>query len=118
MWRRGVKAECRQREQQDLRYTPLLGSVGSVHWASQAKARLVSSNQKSGALASFTRVYLRAHTGKALGDRADCSSQRLLKESHKELTFACDSVDCYVGHVPASRGLAKQDRYKGSNTMG
>lgn len=42
----GFKAECRQRELQNLEQMPWLGSVGGVLWGFQAKAGLVNLNQK------------------------------------------------------------------------
>lgn len=42
-----MKAECRQREWEDLVLMTSLGSVGEVLWGSQARARWFHSNQKS-----------------------------------------------------------------------
>ena len=36
---------------------------------------------------------------KAPGGMGDCWPQRLLEKSCQELIFACDSADCYLGHV-------------------
>lgn len=37
------------------------------------------------------------HKGKTLGGRRDSCSHWLLGKSDQELTFACDSVNCYLG---------------------
>lgn len=55
---REVKAECRQREGRHGAL-PLLRSAGGVFWGSQARARLVSSNQKRGVWRSPMKGYLR-----------------------------------------------------------
>ena len=68
MWE--VKARCRQRELQYLGNMPLLGPVGGVLWGSQAKARLVSSNQNSGVLVSSSGVLSKGRRGRQLITKA------------------------------------------------
>ena len=94
-------------EAQELVHMPLLGSVGGVLWDSQAKARLVNSNQKKkgGVLVSSAVSYIMGvqgeGPGKALGGEGDCLSQGPLRKSYQELTFTCDYEGCYVGHALA-----------------
>ena len=63
----GSSKQSADREWQDLGHMPLLGFVGRVVQVSQAKARLVNSNQKSRVLVSSTGV----HKEMALGDKGD-----------------------------------------------
>ena len=84
---------------------PLLGSVGGVLRGSWAKALLVNSNQKEegGGLLSSTGVLYKGGMaeGEGPGRWGRLLSQRLLGKSYQELTFACDSTGCYLGHALA-----------------
>jgi len=57
----GSKQSADRREWQDLGHMPLLGFVGRVLRVSQAKARLVTSNQKSRVLVNSTGVFSKGY---------------------------------------------------------
>ena len=63
-----------ERERQDLGHMPLLGSVGGVLWGSQAKSRLVDSNQKEGFRLTLRGSYLK---GTLAGEALGSSTERL-----------------------------------------
>lgn len=65
-----VKAECREREGQDLWLMCLWGSVGRVLWAFQAKAKSVNSNPKREFLYAPWGSYLRVAQEKGPGRQA------------------------------------------------
>ena len=86
---------------------PLLGSVGGItlgflayDWTGQFEPKI------AGFLQALWGSYL-IQQGKNQRDGGDCWSQVLLGESYQELTFACDSVGCYLGHVLTSGSLCQ-----------
>ena len=76
-----VRAECRQREREDLRHVPVLGSAGGVLWGSQTRVRLVSSYQTREFYEALRGCHLR-HRGPSMGGRGDRWRQGLFRKSH------------------------------------
>lgn len=72
---REVEVGYRQRERQDPGHMPLFGSMNGMVWGSQAKVRLVNSNQKE---PGFGKLHggLMGHTKReGPGRWGDCLSQ-------------------------------------------
>lgn len=73
-----------------------------MRYGSHTKVRLVNSNQKSGILISPIRVLPKKcirHSG--AGKQGSLSITRTVGEVILGTTFACDSVNCYLGHLLA-----------------
>ena len=76
-----VRAECRQREREDLRHVPVLGFAGGVLGGSQTRVRLVSSYQTREFYEALRGCHLR-HRGPSMGGRGDRWRQGLFRKSH------------------------------------
>lgn len=61
----------RQRERQDVRHMPLLGSMGGMLCSFQVMARLISSSQKGGVLISPMGVLSNRHIRGVTADHKD-----------------------------------------------
>lgn len=99
-----MKAECRQREKQDLGHKSLIESMGGVVWISWAKTVLVNSDQKEQGFDKFHRGLIKGtHKGKTLGGGRDLITSAV-GEVISGTMFAFDSVGCYLGHTLAWGG--------------
>ena len=88
-------------EPQGKSHMPLLKFMGGVLWGSLTKAGLVNSNPKSKVLVSPMGVLSKWHIRKRHWNVEEMLVTGLLGKPYLELTFTCDSVCRYLGHLLA-----------------
>lgn len=83
------------------------GLVACFTWGPQVECSGVPRLRQDGSIQSETlglgklRSYMRDTSGEGHGSQGNLLIIGLLGKSYQDLTFACDSVDCSLGHMPA-----------------